>query len=184
MRYSKEKILSESIPLLTLCTVLEITGGQLLQNENLFLKIPFLLITVPVINGLFGNIGSILGARLSTGLHLGEIDISWKNRELREDVAQTVILGLIVILFLTGFIWLVTPLTGISTGGLEPTEFVIIMLGAGILMIIIVTFMSVISAFLSFKKGYDPDNTVTPVVTTTGDLMGITTLVIMVGLVI
>ncbi len=184
MRASYTKILKESIPLLTLCTVLEITGGQMLNNEDIFIAIPFLLITIPVINGLFGNIGSILGARLSTGLHLGQIDISLNNRDLRDNVIQTLILGILVILFLTAFIWLISPLTGLDTGKLTPLKFIIIMLGAGFLMIIIVTIMSVVSAFLSFKKGIDPDNTVTPVVTTTGDLMGITTLIIMVGLVL
>ena len=184
MRYSKEKIIKESVPLLTLCVVLEIAAGQLLNNEGIFFKIPFLLITVPVINGLFGNIGSILGARLSTGLHLGEIEISFKSRELREDIIQALILGICIILFLSGFIWIISPITGFSTSGIEPIEFLTIMLGAGILMTTIVIFMSVISAFLSFNWGMDPDNTVTPVVTTTGDLMGIITLVFMVGLVL
>ena len=184
MIYSKEKIISESIPLLTLCAVLEITGGQLLNNERVFLSVPFLLITVPVINGLFGNIGSILGARLSTGLHLGEIDLTFKNKELKDNVMQAFILGSVTILFLTAFMWFLVPLLGISTTGIEPMEFFVIMLGAGLLMTIIVIFMSVISAFISFQKGMDPDNTVTPVVTTTGDVMGITTLIIMVGLVL
>ncbi len=184
MRYSKEKIISESVPLLTLCVVLEIAGGQLLNNEDLFLAIPFLLVIVPVINGLFGNIGSILGARLSTGLHLGRIDISTKSKELKNDIIQALILGLAMISFLSVLIWAISPITGISTSGIEPLEFFIIMFGAGLLMTLIVIFMSVTSAFISFKKGYDPDNTVTPIVTTTGDLMGITTLIIMVVLVI
>ncbi|MCK4614859.1 MAG: magnesium transporter, partial [Thermoplasmata archaeon] len=171
-------------PLLALCAVLEIAGGQLLNNEKIFIAIPFLLTTIPVVNGLFGNLGCILGARLATGLHLGQIDLSLKNKELRENVIQTVILGLLIILFLTAFIWAVSPLTGLSTGPLSPLKFIIIMLGAGLLMTIIITVMSVVSAFLSFKKGIDPDNTVVPVVSTTGDLMGITTLIIMVGLVL
>ena len=189
MRYSKEEIIKESIPLLTLCVVLEIAGGHLLNkhllnNEDFITIIPFLLITVPVINGLFGNIGSILGARLSTGLHLGEIDISLKSRELKEDIFHAFILGICIILFLTGFIWIISPVTGISTADIEPFEFLLIMLGSGILMTTIVIFMSVISAFISFNKGMDPDNTVIPVVTTTGDLLGIITLIIMVGLVL
>jgi mgtE-like transporter len=184
VRYSKEKIISESVPLLTLCVVLEIAGGQILNNEEIFLNIPFLLIAIPVINGLFGNIGSILGARISTGLHLGIIELDTKNQELREEVYQAGILGVVMILFLTGIMWIIPSITGISSGGLDPWQFMVIMVGAGILMTIIVILMSVISAFISFKKGFDPDNTVTPVVTTTGDLMGITTLVLMVVLVI
>jgi mgtE-like transporter len=184
MRYSRESIIRESIPLLTLCVVLEITGGQLLNTVDTFTEIPILLITVPVLNGLFGNIGSILGARLSTGLHLGEIDISLQNRKLRNNVLQALILGLVVLFALSGLIWIITPFTGLSTGDIELIQFIKIMLGAGILMTILVIFTSVISALLSFKKGMDPDNTVTPIVTTTGDLMGIITLVVMVGLVL
>ena len=82
------------------------------------------------------------------------------------------------------FFWVISPLAGFSTSDIELIEFLTIMLGAGILMTIIVIFMSVISASLSFNRGMDPDNTVTPVVTTSGDLMGIITLIIMVGLVL
>ena len=181
---SRDKILKESIPLLTLCTVLEITGGQLLNNRDIFVSIPFLLSAVPVINGLFGNIGSILGARLSTGLHLGNIDLNLRNKELKENVTETFILGVIVVLFLTGLLWALPPLTGLSTGSVTPLKFLLIMLLTGFLMTIIVIVMSVVSAFLSFKKGIDPDNTVIPIVSTTGDLMGITTLIIVVGLIL
>ena len=90
---------------------------------------------------------------------------------------------MITILALTGILWVITPFTGLSPENLTPLKFMIIVLGAGIIMTIMVIIMSVISAFFSFKKGIDPDNTVAPVVTTTGDLMGITTLVIMVGLI-
>lgn len=184
MRYTREKIISESIPILTLCVFLQIAGGHLLNNEDSLIAIPLLLITVPVINGLFGNIGTILGARLSTGLHLGTIDLDPRNRVLRENVIQTLILGFTVILILAVLIWVITLVTGISRGTITFFQFIMIMFGTAAFMTVLVTLSCVISAFLSFRKGMDPDNTVTPAVTTTGDLMGIASLIIMVGLIL
>jgi mgtE-like transporter len=42
--------------------------------------------------------------------------------------------------------------------------------------------VSVLTAFLSFKRGLDPDDTVAPIVTTFGDVMGIVFLFIILGI--
>ena len=62
-------------------------------------------------------------------------------------------------------------------------EFVSIVLGTGILLILVVSVVSVLTAFLSFKKGLDPDDVVAPVVTTVGDTLGIVFLFILIGVV-
>jgi len=62
-------------------------------------------------------------------------------------------------------------------------EFVSIVLGAGILLVCVISLVSVFTAFWSFKKGLDPDDTVAPVVTTVGDTLGITFLFLLIGVV-
>ena len=52
----------------------------------------------------------------------------------------------------------------------------------GFLLIFIVAFVSVLTAFLSFKRGLDPDDMVAPVVTTVGDFMGIVFLFFILGI--
>jgi len=47
----------------------------------------------------------------------------------------------------------------------------------------VVSVISVFTAFLSFKKGLDPDDMVAPVVTTVGDVMGIVFLFLLIGVV-
>ena len=46
-----------------------------------------------------------------------------------------------------------------------------------------VSTVSIITAFLSFKRGMDPDDFVSPVVTTIGDTMGIVFLFLLIGVV-
>jgi len=61
-------------------------------------------------------------------------------------------------------------------------EFVGIIVLTGVLLVCVVSLVSVITAFISFKHGLDPDDMVAPVVTTVGDIMGIMFLFIVIGL--
>ena len=47
----------------------------------------------------------------------------------------------------------------------------------------VISLVSVFTAFWSFKKGLDPDDTVAPVVTTVGDTLGIVFLFLLIGVV-
>ena len=70
-----------SIPILTIAVCLEVFAGQLLQSgQNMLLLFPVFFISVPVINSVGGNIGSILGARIASGLHVGSISIDISDK--------------------------------------------------------------------------------------------------------
>ena len=179
--------MKESMPLLTVLIALEIAGGQILsQNEDKLLALPILLVMIPVINGVGGNIGSILGARLSSGLHVGSIELKGRGKELRQNVLSTVLLGIISYTSLTIFILIISPLMGInieSNGANILLKAGYIMLGTGLLLTAIVIVISVFVARFSFENGFDPDNSVIPVVTTLCDVLGIVCLIIMIGVV-
>ena len=55
------------------------------------------------------------------------------------------------------------------------------MLATGFILTVIVIAVAVLAARYSFIKGYDPDNTVTPIVTTICDILGIIILITMIG---
>jgi mgtE-like transporter len=179
--------MKESMPLLVLLMALGIAAGHILkQNETLLLKAPIFLLMIPVINGIGGNIGAILGARLSSGLHLGSIDPKHQGKEMRKNILSTLLLGIISYTTLTIFILIVSPILGIGAES-DGVNILIkagyIMIGTGLLLIFIVIFISVLVARFSFVHGFDPDNTVIPVVTTLCDVLGIICLVIMIGVV-
>jgi mgtE-like transporter len=181
--YSAPKIIKESIPLLTICIGVEVLIGQVLNTNQSIMTIPIILSLIPVINGVGGNIGSILGARLASGLHTGIISMDYNDKELRKNMSSTFILGVITFFILGILIYLMMPLVGINVNVIGFWRLMAIVLGAGILLIVFLTSLSVVTAIFSFKKGIDPDNSVTPIVTTAGDALGIFCLFLMVVLV-
>ena len=56
--YSVRKIVRESFWLLSICILIEILAGQILNSQEDLISIPILLAAVPVINGVGGNIGN------------------------------------------------------------------------------------------------------------------------------
>ena len=183
MIYNWKKIVRLGIPLLTLCILIEIFAGQILQGGlDTLINLPILLISIPVINGVGGNIGSVLGARLASGLHVGYIDLDIKDKKMQTNLLTSILIGIITYFVLSILIYL-TALFSSPQVGIEPMKFISIVLGAGVLLVCVISLVSVFTAFWSFKKGLDPDDTVAPVVTTVGDTLGIAFLFLLIGVV-
>ena len=144
---------------------------------------PIFLISIPVINGVGGNVGIVLGARLASGIHVGYISLSIKDREMHENLITSLLIGFITYMLLAILIYYTALFGGvIIEDDIGLIEFVFVVLGAGILLICIVSLVSIFTAFLSFKRGLDPDDMVAPVVTTVGDFLGIVFLFIILGI--
>jgi mgtE-like transporter len=173
MIYSWKKIVKHGIPLLTLTIFIEIFAGQLLLlKQDGLLWFPIFLISIPVINSVSGNIGSVLGARLASGLHVGYISISLKDKRMHDNLIISILMGVVTYLILAIVIYCIVRFGNLRVG-IGLFEFITILLSAGFLLICVVSLASVLTAFLSFKRGLDPDDMVAPVVTTIGDVMGI-----------
>lgn len=183
MIYSWKKIVKHGLPLLTVAVVIEIFAGQILQGrQDMLILFPVFLISIPVINSVGGNIGSVLGARLASGLHVGYITISLKDKEMHENLFYSLLIGFITYIILAIVIYYMASLGGLRMG-IGLIEFVAILVSTGFLLICVVVLMSVLTAFLSFKRGLDPDDVVAPVVTTVGDTLGIIFLFLLIGVV-
>ena len=173
MIYSWRKIVKHGIPLLTLTIFIEIFAGQLLLfKQNGLVWFPIFLISIPVINSVSGNIGSVLGARLASGLHVGYISISIKDKRMHDNLIISILMGVVTYAILAIVIYCIVVFGNLRVG-IGLFEFITILLSAGFLLICVVSLASVLTAFLSFKRGLDPDDMVAPVVTTIGDVMGI-----------
>ena len=183
MIYSWKKIVKHSMPLLTLAIFIEVFAGQLLLlKQETLLMFPIFLISIPVVNAVGGNIGSILGARLASGLHAGYITSNLKDREMHDNLFISILIGLITYAVLAILIYFIALFGGVSMG-ISLLEFVFIILGAGVLLLLIISLTSILTAFISFKKGLDPDDMVAPIVTTVGDTLGIVFLFLLIGVV-
>jgi mgtE-like transporter len=174
----------KSLPVLIGAVVIGVLAGQILSyyQDRLF-AIPILLALVPAINGLGGNVGSVLGSRVASGLHFGGL---WSNqaRGFRTDLLASVILTVVAFTFLGAFAYLVAPILGLAvTVSLSKLALTTLLAGCGLIVVMIVLVIAV--GMLSHRFGWDPDNLVVPVLTTAGDTFGIVFLLLageMVGL--
>ncbi len=182
MNYHWKNIFKESAGILALMAFIGIAGGHVLGaiEEDLLLY-PILLFLVPILNGVGGNLGAVLGARLSSGLHAGYLDASYDDREVIENLMITLLMGGMVFIGLAvgvSLSSLALPL------GLDFIQLLAIILGAGVITTVSITFITVFTTLYSYNKNMDPDNVVIPIVTTACDFIGIVSLVFMIWLVI
>ena len=158
-----------------------LVAGQILNaNEAIFLAAPFLLILVPVINGVGGNVGTVLGARITSGLYTGTLSVRLSDRGLQAQVRDALVLYLLTFTLLAIFIYGAAVGLGVTPPfGMEVLLF--LMLTTGLMLAGVLILVTVAVALLSFSHGLDPDNFVTPIVTTMGDFLGIGFLVLVLG---
>ena len=178
-------IITESAPLLALMMLIEIAGGSMLEHMNyIFYSIPALLALVPMINAIGGNAGSVIGSRMSSGLHLGTIRPELDDREVRENMYMTAGIGMGALLISATFLYILFPLIGIYPG-IDMVIWIEITLIASMFALSAVIPSAVIATISAFRRGKSPDDFVIPVVSTVGDFAGILSIILaikMVGL--
>jgi mgtE-like transporter len=180
--YSWKKIVRHGLPLLFVAVIIEIFAGQILQgNKNLLVSMPIFLISIPVVNSVAGNIGSVLGARLASGLHVGYIKSDIRDKEMHYNLLISLLIGFISYFVLAIVIYYVALFSNLVED-IALIKFIALLVITGFLLICVVALVSVFTAFISFKRGLDPDDMVAPVVTTVGDVMGIVFLFVIIGI--
>ena len=164
-------IVSTLVPLLIALSILQMISGTVLESfEEQLLVYPSLLVLVPVMIGTAGNLGSIMCARLSTQLHLGTLEFSPTNPDIRANVGAVIGLAATVFVLLGFASWGIGRALG---GSLGLGTLLVITIVSGMLLAVWVVLVSTVSVYLSYQLGYDPDDTTIPVVTNVCDITGV-----------
>ena len=166
-----KEMLKQSLPLLIVCGIGGIVAGRTLGEMIYLLKsIPGLIIIVPAIIALRGNISTTFGSRLGSAYHLGVIDAEnmW-NEDLKQNIIGSLILSFLISIIIGILSYLVTIIFFNFTP--NPIKIILIVLIAGILSGIILTLLTIVIIFIVFKRGYDPDNITGPALATFGDII-------------
>ncbi len=152
-----------------------IAGTLLAIYTNKILLIPGILILLPGFLEMRGNISGTLSSRITSGLFLKVIkDDGSKNKIIKGNIAASFLLVIIVSLCLGLLAFLFTYLI------FKVVYFEIILLAllAGILANAIEIPLSIFFTFYLFKKGHDPNNIMGPFLTSTGDIVSIASVII------
>ncbi|MHA2362868.1 MAG: magnesium transporter [Candidatus Hodarchaeales archaeon] len=129
-----------------------------------------ILALIPVIGQMRGNISGIFTSRLGTGLHLGSIEPSIRNRS--KELNNTLIMNILVSFFTPIWVALIVYILHFISGGTtEFYHFFIIALFAGIISASIQMILTITIAFGIYKGGRDPDVLAYPLLSATGDVI-------------
>lgn len=170
MDYFK-KIFKESLIVVILSSIIGIFSGTFLsENEDLLYSFPIILLLLPSLNSLIGDISTILTSRLTSHLYLGAIPPKVKkSKTLIQDFY-----GLLITLILSIFALLII---GYSVGVVSGIEIVNPFLIISLIIITILILFGIMFIFLFlcsillFKQGKDPNNYLIPITTSLLDFL-------------
>ncbi len=170
------RTVAETYSVLVACALISTFSGLLAEHHlDLFYSVPFLLVLVPVINDIAGNVGAILGARLSSALHLGTISRG-QRKELYFNLKAISASSLLMYAATSAVLFLYLLVVGGSG------KLALVLLVSGLILTPVVVLSSALLSLVSFARGLDPDNVTGPLITSLCDVLGMGCLLLSAGL--
>ncbi len=162
-----------SFPFLMLCLVLDFFAGAVLGKffDKLMISYSIILVVLPGLMGLRGNLYGALASRFTTMLHLGELQPSLRDPKITKNVYISILLSLLPVTVL----WLIGAITADDVD--NSVTVLLILVISTVFASIIMGYSTAMSAVVPFRKGVDPDVVAAPIVTSIGDLVTIPLLV-------
>ena len=162
-------ILKQSTPVLLLCSFLGGAAGGILNTASeTLLTNPSLLTLLPLFSGECGSLISILGARLSSGLHSGLIEPFRKPEG--ETVHNFIICYILAVIVFPVIGFLAEESSNIiGVVGIGFDKIIEISALSGIILVTIMMIISYYVSITSYSHNLDPDNIVIPVTTSITD---------------
>jgi len=167
-------LLFGSLPALTFCVLLDFVAGGFLGTffEKIMNSYPLILIILPGLMGLRGNIFGSMASRLTTMLHLGEMEVSLKDERITKNVLLSMLLSLIPVLVL----WFI----GLIRVGnvLVAVPVLLIVLVSTIFTTFVLGYSTALATVIPYRRGVDPDTVAAPLVTSAADLITVPFLIL------
>jgi mgtE-like transporter len=162
-------ILRQSTPILLLCSFLGCSAGGILNSSvETLLTNPSLLTLIPLFSGESGSLISILGARLSSGIHSGLIE---PLRKPEGNAIHNFIICFVLAIIIFPFIGILAEGSSIAVGtvGVGFDKIIEISTLSGLILVAIMMILVYYVSITSYNKNLDPDNIVIPISTSITD---------------
>ena len=167
-----------TLPSLFTSQVFGLFGGTFLGKyfEVIRNQFPGLLVVLPGMMGLRGNVFGSMASRFSTMLYLGELEPSVRDRKVLKEIVLRMLISLIPIFLL----WAIGVITGIKKNALD---VLLIVITSTILVSFILGYFTSFVTMFAFKRGTDPDSVAAPLVASMGDFLTVPSLVLFILLI-
>ena len=174
-----KRIMKESVPALIVAALIGTAAGTAMQlrGTEAWLAIPIFLMVVPSISELGNDAATILSSRITTLLALGVIEPKLERSEaLESNIIAIVTIGVLSSFYMGIINFVVADKAGLGTTPMIP--FLATCVIAVTLLTLLVCVVAIAVAFLTWRKGLDPDNVTIPISTSISDLLAIFSLLI------
>jgi len=176
--YKASSIIKQSLPFFLFLLVLSLTTGNVLNTfvDDVLYKYIFLLVVLPGFISAIGDTGSVFVSRLTSHIFIGELDSSFRPfRILFSNIIGLLLTTLTHLLAISGIAYIVSLIFAI---GVDFVVIVAIFLLSGFSSVLILMFFGIITTYLTYKYGLNPDNFTSPLMGNLGDLVGSATLIL------
>lgn len=157
---------------LVVSLIIGFSGGTFLGKY--FNKIrstyPGILVILPGMMGLRGNVFGSMASRFSTMLYLGDLEPKIREKKVLKNIVIAMLLSLIPVTLL----WLIAILRGVRV---HSFQILLIVISSTILVSLLLGYFTAFVTIFSFKRGTDPDSVAAPLVASMGDLLTIPSLI-------
>ena len=160
------------------CIVLafiELIAGYIIHvNAKILTTYPVIMILIPALMDLRGNIYGVIGFRITTLLHTGIAKPSLRDREVMQNIELGLIITIlasIVIALLAYSLQLIISLTFKSLKMLSFSFLIVLSLISSLIAYPIVMLIGLSIVLKSFKAGYLPEYITSPVITGIADVV-------------
>ncbi|MFN3383750.1 MAG: magnesium transporter [Archaeoglobaceae archaeon] len=166
------------IPVLYFCIFFDLFAGFFLGTyfEKMMEQYPHLLVILPGLMGLRGNVFGSLCSRLSTALYLGSSEPSFRDRFVYKNALFSIWAATLPILVLLIISYLKI---GNFDAFLASAQ---VSISSGILIGILLSITSISVVIFAFKKAIDPDSVSAPIITSIADIVTIPSLILFIFL--
>ncbi len=177
LSYETKTILKQSTPVLLACSFLGGSAGGILNSSvETLLTNPSLLTLLPLFSGECGSLISILGAKLSSGLHSGLVEpLKIPKGNTIHYFIISIILAIVVFPFI-GFLAETSSIL-LETTGVGFVNIILISTIAGLILVTVMVFLVYYISTVSYNRNLDPDNIVIPISTSITDSISSLTLI-------
>ena len=170
MDYFK-KVFKESILIIIISSLMGLLSGTVLSiNQRILYALPIILLILPALNSLVGDMSTVSVSRLTTHLYIGIIPPKLKSsKRIKDDFIGLFITILLSLIVLISFGFIIGITTGIRI--INPFLITFIIIITITLLFFILFGALFISSIIIFRRGGDPNNFLIPFITSLADFL-------------
>jgi mgtE-like transporter len=165
-------IVKESFKILLLASIISSIGGTHLKIiENNLISIIPLLILLPALNDMIGDLGTIISSKFTTMLYLGlSTKRWWESDKVREMIKTIFMVAFVSSIYIGCLSYLFAYLKGFQFSAMLFLKVILVSVIATLFLVGIVIMISVVAGIWIYNKKEDPNNFLIPITTSIADL--------------